>query len=224
MICTRTIAAALDKVKSRHFSSRKSAFFHGARHRDGGLGPLASSPSGLDWSPAEFLPSPFGKRPNGPPGPNHADSRPDALLIDWDKGRARPCRRSASICLSLELRNPDLATQRIGVGLDRSGLTANRLVIEVLETVVAQAGDDIVRRNLVALRELGCRIDLDDFGTGHASITTLQQFPISRVKIDRSFIKDIDRRNDKAPHVCGDNGNDRRADPRNDWRRCGDIG
>ena len=116
-------------------------------------------------------------------------------LIDWDNaGLTVP---AVSVNLSqAELRNPDLP-ERIGVELDRTGLTAKRLVIEVLETVVAQAGDDIVRRNLVALRELGCRIDLDDFGTGHASITTLQQFPISRVKIDRSFIKDIDRRNDK---------------------------
>lgn len=118
-----------------------------------------------------------------------------SALLDWDNaGLIVP---TVSVNLSqAELRNPDLA-ERIGVELDRTGLTAQRLVIEVLETVVAEAGDDIVRRNLVALSELGCRIDLDDFGTGHASITTLQHFPISRVKIDRSFIKDIDRRDDK---------------------------
>ena len=43
------------------------------------------------------------------------------------------------------------------------------------------------------LADLGCRIDLDDFGTGHASISSLRQFPIHRLKIDHSFVREIDR-------------------------------
>ena len=95
-----------------------------------------------------------------------------------------------------ELRNPDLAAH-IATDLDRAGLGPARLVIEVLESVISGDTDDIIRRNLVALADLGCRIDLDDFGTGHASITTLQHFPIQRVKIDQSFVQRADRTDDK---------------------------
>ena len=44
----------------------------------------------------------------------------------------------------------------------------------------------------MALAEMGCRIDLDDFGTGHASIAAIRRFAIERIKIDRSFITHVD--------------------------------
>lgn len=95
-----------------------------------------------------------------------------------------------------DLRDPHLA-QRIAWMLDRHDLHGNRLTIEVLESVVAQggvgAGDSPVLRNVAALAEMGCRIDLDDFGTGHASITSLHRLPVSRVKIDRSFVSGVDQ-------------------------------
>ena len=90
-----------------------------------------------------------------------------------------------------ELRNPGLV-ERIRWELDGFDLAPGRLTIEVLETVVAGQGDDMIVRNLLGLAELGCRIDLDDFGTGHASIGAIHRFPISRVKIDRSFIAGIE--------------------------------
>lgn len=90
-----------------------------------------------------------------------------------------------------ELRNPQLV-ERISWELDRSGLAPNRLTIEVLETVVANRAEDMVIHNLAALAALGCTIDLDDFGTGHASITNIRKFSIERIKIDRSFVTRID--------------------------------
>lgn len=92
---------------------------------------------------------------------------------------------------SEELRNPKLV-DRIKWELDRFELTPNRLCIEILENVVAGAPDDILVCNIAALAELGCKIDLDDFGTGHASITSLRRFPIQRLKIDRSFVTKCD--------------------------------
>lgn len=90
-----------------------------------------------------------------------------------------------------ELSDPDLVT-RLAFELERHDLAPERLSIEVLETVVADHADDMVLRNLSALAQLGCRLDLDDFGTGHASITSIRKYSVERIKIDRSFITRID--------------------------------
>lgn len=90
-----------------------------------------------------------------------------------------------------ELRDPRLL-DRIAWELDRFNLKPERLAIEVLETVVADKGEDVIMRNLSGLAKLGCCLDLDDFGTGHASITSIRRFSIERIKIDRSFITKID--------------------------------
>jgi diguanylate cyclase (GGDEF)-like protein len=91
-----------------------------------------------------------------------------------------------------ELHNPMLA-ERIGWELDRFDVAPSRIAIEVLETVIAGSPDGVVARNLRDLSKLGCHIDLDDFGTGHASISSVQRLSANRLKIDRSFVKDLDR-------------------------------
>ncbi|MEW9919797.1 putative bifunctional diguanylate cyclase/phosphodiesterase [Marimonas sp. MJW-29] len=91
-----------------------------------------------------------------------------------------------------ELSNPKLL-EKIKWELDRFNLAPARLAVEVLETVVASAPDDMITRNINALGDLGCRIDLDDFGTGHASIASIRRFAVSRIKIDRSFVMKADR-------------------------------
>ncbi|GGG68918.1 diguanylate cyclase [Salipiger pallidus] len=92
----------------------------------------------------------------------------------------------------VELRNPHLV-ERIKWELDRHGMAPSRLGIEVLETVIAESPEGIVARNIVGLSKLGCQVDLDDFGTGHASITALRRFTVHRLKIDRSFVTRVDR-------------------------------
>ncbi|MEZ5751273.1 MAG: GGDEF domain-containing phosphodiesterase [Paracoccaceae bacterium] len=88
---------------------------------------------------------------------------------------------------SAELRNPNLADE-IQWELDKAGLTPDRLVLEILETVVADSDDDMIVRTIARLARLGCGIDLDDFGTGHASIANIRRFAVGRLKIDRSFV------------------------------------
>lgn len=90
-----------------------------------------------------------------------------------------------------DLRDPALADM-VAWELDRHDLAPDRLKIEILETVVSTSPDDETARNIRRLSELGCRIDLDDFGTGHASISSLKRFSIDRLKIDRSFVSGID--------------------------------
>ncbi len=91
-----------------------------------------------------------------------------------------------------ELSNPRLV-DKIRWELDRFDLTPDRLAVEILETVVTDALDDTITRNINALTALGCQIDLDDFGTGHASISSIKRFGVSRIKIDRSFVMKADR-------------------------------
>jgi diguanylate cyclase len=90
-----------------------------------------------------------------------------------------------------ELRNPRLA-ERLKWELDRFDLEPKRLSVEVLENVVAETDNDVIVANIAALSRLGCGIDLDDFGTGHASITSIRRFAIRRIKIDRSFVTKLD--------------------------------
>lgn len=91
-----------------------------------------------------------------------------------------------------DLHDPALA-DAVAWELDRHDLPARCLNAEILETVVSVSPDDEVARNIRRLSDLGCSIDLDDFGTGHASISSLKRFRIHRLKIDRSFINKIDR-------------------------------
>ncbi|WP_235857833.1 putative bifunctional diguanylate cyclase/phosphodiesterase [Marimonas lutisalis] len=90
-----------------------------------------------------------------------------------------------------ELRNPRLA-DKLRWDLDRFDLGPDRLTIEVLETVVAGAAEDMTARNIRLLSDMGCRVDLDDFGTGQASIAAIRRFAIGRIKIDRSFVSHVD--------------------------------
>lgn len=112
-------------------------------------------------------------------------------LASWDaEGLDVP---SVGVNLSsADLNNPALA-ERISWQIDRFDLTPDRLAIEVLESVVTSSPDDAVAKNIAALAALGCHVDLDDFGTGHASITTLRQLRIDRLKIDRSFVTGVDK-------------------------------
>lgn len=90
-----------------------------------------------------------------------------------------------------ELRD-HMLVDRIAMLLDAHDIPAQRLVVEVLETVVAKGSDDSIVHNLSALSHLGCGIDLDDFGTGYASITNIRRFSVGRIKIDRSYITGVD--------------------------------
>jgi diguanylate cyclase (GGDEF)-like protein len=74
--------------------------------------------------------------------------------------------------------------------LELSGLPANRLELEITESVLIQ-DTEATRAVLMQLREMGVRISLDDFGTGYSSLSYLHSFPLHKVKIDRSFLQGI---------------------------------
>ena len=74
--------------------------------------------------------------------------------------------------------------------LAASGLPAHRLELEITEAVLIR-DDEATLAVLHQLRQLGVRIAMDDFGTGYSSLGYLQRFPFDKIKIDRSFIKDV---------------------------------
>jgi diguanylate cyclase (GGDEF)-like protein len=75
--------------------------------------------------------------------------------------------------------------------LEVSGLSANRLEIEITESSLLR-NTQLTHDVLSQLRSLGVRISLDDFGTGYSSLSYLHNFPLQKVKIDRSFLEGID--------------------------------
>jgi diguanylate cyclase (GGDEF)-like protein len=90
-----------------------------------------------------------------------------------------------------QLRDPDLVAEVAGM-LRENGLDARRLELEVTETV-AMADAAVTRHALSALRRLGVRVSIDDFGTGHSSLGRLQELAPDALKIDRSFIAGLSR-------------------------------
>jgi predicted signal transduction protein with EAL and GGDEF domain len=75
--------------------------------------------------------------------------------------------------------------------LEVSGLAANRLEIEITESSLMR-NTQLTHDVLSQLHSLGVRISLDDFGTGYSSLSYLHNFPLQKVKIDRSFLEGID--------------------------------
>jgi diguanylate cyclase (GGDEF)-like protein len=88
-----------------------------------------------------------------------------------------------------QFRSPNLI-QAVANAIASSGLPPERLELEITEMVLT--GDsEAALTILYQLRDLGVRVAMDDFGTGYSSLSYLQSFPFDKIKIDRSFVKDI---------------------------------
>lgn len=79
--------------------------------------------------------------------------------------------------------------KRIAMALQETGLQPELLELEITESQLMQEG---LLECLQSLKELGVTLSIDDFGTGYSNLRYLQRFPLDRLKIDKSFVKDID--------------------------------
>ena len=88
-----------------------------------------------------------------------------------------------------QIRSVDLLPT-IAEAIAETGIDPHRIEFEITEHVILQS-DDTAAATLSRLRAMGVKIALDDFGTGYSSLSYLRRFPFDRIKIDRSFVKDL---------------------------------
>lgn len=120
-------------------------------------------------------------------------------LQDWDALNAHIPLISINFS-AVELRDSEIAGT-LASEVARYGLAPDRIVVEILENVATQTEDDAIVATLQAMRDAGHRLDLEGFGLGAASLPTLQRFGVTRVKIDRSFVLDVDVAHNKRQTV-----------------------
>ena len=127
-------------------------------------------------------------------------------LGDWvlrtacREAMAWPGALKVSVNLSpTQFRLPNLAAQ-VSNALAEIGLAPERLELEITETAMI---DDLpsATATLHQLRDLGIQIAMDDFGTGYSSLSFLRTLPFTRIKIDRSFVKDLGNKPEAAAIV-----------------------
>lgn len=102
----------------------------------------------------------------------------------WDSGAV------VAVNLSpVQFKSGDLVST-VALALADSGLPPQRLELEITESVLLDNTEGNIR-TLRGLKQLGVAISLDDFGTGYSSLSYLRSFPFDRIKIDRSFVRDM---------------------------------
>ena len=107
----------------------------------------------------------------------------------WQAAGLPPVRMAVNLSVRQLLRQFDLPAL-VGAVLLDSGLAAPRLDLEITEsTLMADPGHAI--EVLRELHDMGLQITVDDFGTGYSSLSYLKRLPLDRIKIDRSFVRDI---------------------------------
>ncbi len=102
------------------------------------------------------------------------------------QGRELPVSVNVS---ALQFQQADFV-ERVAAVLAAAQLPATLLELELTESILLRDADEALQR-LTALHRLGVRLAIDDFGTGYSSLGYLKRFPISKLKIDRSFVKGL---------------------------------
>jgi diguanylate cyclase (GGDEF)-like protein len=135
-------------------------------------------------SPAEFI-----------RGAEHTGQISELTCVLLRKALAAAQPWPEDVAISFNLSALDIssaeAIDRISMIILASGIHPSRLDMEITETALIVDYDQAID-SLNRLKQIGVKISLDDFGTGHSSLSQLQKLPIDQIKIDRSFISDLD--------------------------------
>ncbi len=117
---------------------------------------------------------------------------------DWQRSISPTNRISVNLSLR-QLRQPNFI-KRISSILRQSQVSPTSLELEITETTLMENPERTIKM-LNELYSLGLYLAIDDFGTGYSSLSALQQFPISTLKIDKSFVRDVATNSDDATIV-----------------------
>lgn len=113
-----------------------------------------------------------------------------AQLKAWQDNGFQPFEICVNVS-TIQLQHPTFV-QTVKDVLEETGLDPKWLELEVTESILME-DTKILKQNLFGLKKLGISISIDDFGTGFTSLSYLQQYSFDRVKIDRSFVMDINK-------------------------------
>ena len=116
----------------------------------------------------------------------------------WQRSASSPGRVSVNLSLK-QLRQPNF-TNRIGAIMRSHEVSPTSLELEITESTMMENPERTIKL-LDQLYALGLHLAIDDFGTGYSSLSALQQFPISTLKIDKSFVRDVASNPDDATIV-----------------------
>jgi diguanylate cyclase (GGDEF)-like protein/PAS domain S-box-containing protein len=119
-------------------------------------------------------------------------------IAAW-RGAGQPELRVAVNLSAAQFRQKDLHVQ-IANALVASGLPAEALELEVTESILMSDAESTAT-TLNALNAMGMRLAIDDFGTGYSSLAYLKRFPVDTLKVDRSFVRNIDG-DDEDAAIC----------------------
>jgi len=108
--------------------------------------------------------------------------------VRWQQAGRADLRVAINIS-ALQFRHEGFMAELAGL-LEQTGANPRRIELEITESALMQVGEDMVER-LHQLRRLGFTLALDDFGTGYSSLAYLKRFPLERLKIDRSFVREL---------------------------------
>ncbi len=115
-------------------------------------------------------------------------------LKEW-RDSDQTCRVGINLS-ALQLHQVDIVAQ-IKLAMDAYGVSSHEFYVELTESAVLD-GDDKVLEKLRTLQKMGLSVALDDFGTGYSSLSYLRHLPIDILKIDRSFLDDLEDANNKV--------------------------
>jgi diguanylate cyclase (GGDEF)-like protein/PAS domain S-box-containing protein len=121
-----------------------------------------------------------------------------AQLAEWRAWGYTELRMSVNVSPQ-EFDRPDLV-DRITAQVERYHLPANALEIEITENLLLHDVSSVIDK-MRMLRDRGVGISIDDFGTGYSSLNYLRRFPINSIKLDQTFIRDLDETHRSSPIV-----------------------
>jgi len=121
-----------------------------------------------------------------------------SVIVEWNRGRETPLKMAVNLSIRQFIRNDFVSSVRNI--LATTGCKPEWLKLEITESLLMDDSSEMTSM-LHTLHAMGLCISIDDFGTGFSALSYLHQFPISQIKIDRTFVRDIPADHEKSALV-----------------------